>query len=237
MEDGSVNSYSMRLCSSSSQAMRVALSVLGFSMSEGAPAIIWRARLAANTTYANWLCGAFVCTVISVFPSKRCQKFFHANSAASGGAANRHHNSLGFAAGAFHILIDDAIVVITPKRRNFVPRLGQTPANLFAGILPAAAEPPLQFCTGRRQNENGHRLGELLLYLRGALHVNLEDEVETFPAGFFEPFFRRAVRVIAEDARIFQKLTAGDHGIEFRFRDKIIAFPGGFGRAARPGGT
>src|SRR5204862_460472 len=48
----------------SSHATRVYFSVRGFSTSGGAPAINWRARRAASTTYANWLSGALVCTVI-----------------------------------------------------------------------------------------------------------------------------------------------------------------------------
>src|SRR5882724_12179148 len=64
MDAGSVKTYSSKPFSTSSQAMRVGFSVLGFSMSGGAPAINWRARRAARTTYANWLSGALVSTVI-----------------------------------------------------------------------------------------------------------------------------------------------------------------------------
>src|ERR1700742_3218588 len=46
--------------------MRVGFSVLGFSTKDGAPAMICRARLAASTTYANWLSGALVSTFISL---------------------------------------------------------------------------------------------------------------------------------------------------------------------------
>ena len=65
-----LNSYSIKPLLTSSHATRVGFNVRGFSNIGGAPAIIWRARRAASTTYANWLSGAFVCTVISVFPSK-----------------------------------------------------------------------------------------------------------------------------------------------------------------------
>src|SRR5271168_1852635 len=168
MEDGSWNSYSIRLCSSSSQAMRVALSVLGFSMSDGAPAMIWRARRAASTTYANWLSGAFVATVISVFPPKRCQKFFHPWSAPRSGTANRHHNGLCFVSRAFHVFVHDAIIVITSESCNLVPRLRQTPRNFFVGVLAPAAQATFKFHTRRRQNKNRHRFRQLFLYLRGA---------------------------------------------------------------------
>src|ERR1700743_2579616 len=50
--------------------MRVGFNVRGFSTSGGAPAIICRARLAASTTYANWLSGALVSTFISLFLQK-----------------------------------------------------------------------------------------------------------------------------------------------------------------------
>src|SRR5437763_1672275 len=62
-------------CSNSSQATRVAFCVLGFSIIGGAPAIICRARLAASTTYANWLSGAFVCTVINSSPQTMPEVF------------------------------------------------------------------------------------------------------------------------------------------------------------------
>ena len=61
--------------------------------------------------------------------------------------------------------------------------------------------------------------------------------VETAPARFLQPLFRRAIRMFSEDARIFEEFAAGDHGVELRFGYKIIAFPAGFGRAARPCST
>src|ERR1700730_6000893 len=76
MESGSTKSYSSKLGSSSSTAIRVAFCVLGFSTSGGAPAMICLARRAANTTYANWLSGAFVSTVISVIPPQTMPEVF-----------------------------------------------------------------------------------------------------------------------------------------------------------------
>src|SRR5258707_8009516 len=141
IDDGSVKSYSVRLCSSSSHAMRVALSVLGFSISGGAPAMICRARLAASTTYANWLSGAFVCTVISVFPPKRCQKFFHPGPPARAGAAQCGHDGLHFASRAFHVFVHHAKIIVLAKLRNLFARLRQPPRNFFARILAALAQP------------------------------------------------------------------------------------------------
>src|SRR5260370_15317949 len=134
IEGGSVRSYSIKPCPSSSHAMRVAFSVLGFSSSGGALAMICRARLAASTTYANWLSGAFVCTVISVFSSERCQKFIHSRAAPRARAAERRHDRLRFASRAFHVVAQHAIIVILAERRNFIPRLRQTPRKLFARI-------------------------------------------------------------------------------------------------------
>src|SRR5512137_189574 len=122
IEDGSVKSYSIRLCSISSQAIRVGFRVLGFSIIGGAPAIICRARLAARTTYANRLSGAFVCTVISVFPSKRCQKLIHLRPAPHARAAKRRHNRLDLASRAFHIIIHHTKIVVA-KGGDFIPRL------------------------------------------------------------------------------------------------------------------
>src|SRR5262249_11683412 len=41
----------------------------------------------------------------------------------------------------------------------------------------------------------------------------------------------------AEYTRVLQEFAAGDHGVEFRFGHVSIAFPGGLGRAAWPGGA
>src|SRR5450755_2806204 len=98
--------------------MRVAFCVLGFSTSGGAPAMICRARLAASTTYANWLSGAFVSTFISVFPSKRCQKLFYPLTAPRALATQRDYNGLRFVACTFHVFVHYTIVVILAKRQN-----------------------------------------------------------------------------------------------------------------------
>src|SRR5260370_39821727 len=68
-------SNSSKPCSYSSQAACVAFCVLGFSINGGAPAIICLARLSASTTYANWLSGAFVCTVINSSPQTMPEVF------------------------------------------------------------------------------------------------------------------------------------------------------------------
>src|SRR5271170_2630953 len=158
--------------------MRVAFRVLGFSTSGGAPAMICRARLAANTTYANWLSGAFVSTFISVIPPKRCQKLFHPLAAPPALAAQRHNNGLRFASRALYILIHDTIIVIFTESCNLIPGPSQAARDLIVGILPAAAQPSFQLLGRRRQDKNGHRLRELFFYLRRALNVDLQDKIE-----------------------------------------------------------
>src|SRR6202008_442794 len=110
--NASVKSYSINPWFTSSHAMRVGFRVRGFSNIGGAPAIIWRARRAASTTYANWLSGAFVCTVISVFPPKRCQKFFHQGPPSRGRAAQGGYTRLRFASRAFHVIVYHAKIII-----------------------------------------------------------------------------------------------------------------------------
>src|ERR1700687_4042933 len=237
IEDGSTKSYSIKLWSNSSTAIRVAFRVFGFSISGGAPAIICRARLAASTTYANWLSGAFVSTVISVFSSKRCQKLFHSCAAPRTGTSQCRHNRLRLASRAFHIFIHHTIIVVFAESCNLVPGLGQPPRDFFVRILPAAAQPAFQFFTRRRQNKNGHRLRKLLFHLGRALHVDFKHQVESLAARFLQPFLGRAVGMLAENPRVFQKFAAPHHGVEFGFRDVSIAFPAGLGRAARPSST
>src|SRR6202007_240434 len=43
--------------------------------------------------------------------------------------------------------------------------------------------------------------------------------------------------MFAEDFGVFQKFAARDHGVKLGVRHKIITFPTGFSRAARPGGN
>src|SRR5262249_23046386 len=171
--DLSGTSNSRKPCSSSSQAIRVAFWVLKFSTSGGAPAISCRARLAASTTYANWLSGAFVCTVISVLPSKRCQKFFHAVPPTQAATAQSRNNGLPLYSGSLHVLVHNTKVVVLAESRDLLARFRQPPPNLFVGILSATTQAPLQLRTGRRQDENSYRFRQLFLYLRRALDVDL----------------------------------------------------------------
>src|SRR5690242_8471401 len=234
MDEGSVKSYSTRPMSTSSQAIRVGLAVRGFSIIGGAPAINWRARRAARTTYANWLSGALVCTLISVFPPKRCQKFFYPPAAAQTRATQRGDDRFDVFSGPIHIIIDDDIVILA-KGRNFVASAGQPPGDFVAGILSSACEPALQLFAGGRQNKDSHGFGQLLFYLRGALYVNFEHQVQSSGPGLLQPFLRSAVGMLAEYPGIFEEFAAGNQGAELGFRDEIIAFSARFGRAARPG--
>src|SRR5690348_4262669 len=236
MDEGSVKSYSTRPMSTSSQAIRVGLAVRGFSIIGGAPAINWRARRAARTTYANWLSGALVCTLISVFPPKRCQKFFYPPAAARTRAAQRGDDRFDIFPGPIHIVIDDHIVILA-EGRNFVASARQPPGDFVAGVLSAASQPALEFPAGRRQDEDSHRFGQLLFYLRGALYVNFEHQVQSGGPGLLQPFLRSAVGMLAEYPGIFEEFAAGNHGAELGFRDEIIAFSTRFGRAAGPGGA
>src|SRR5450432_4029569 len=153
--------------------MRVAFCVLGFSTSGGAPAMICLARLAASTTYANWLSGAFVSTVISVFPPKRCQKFFHSILTPRFCTTQRCYDGLHFASCPFDIVIHYAKIVILSKLGDFIAGFRQAPGDFFVRILAPQAQSPLQLFARRRQNKNGQRLRKLFFHLRSALHVNL----------------------------------------------------------------
>src|SRR6516164_7958521 len=130
---GSVKSYSIKPWVTSSQAIRVAFCVRRFSTNGGAPAIICRARRAASTTYANWLCGALVCTVISVLPSKRCKQLVQAIVAPFVRATQRHYNGLSFTTGTFHVVVHHTKIIKLFAGHNFIAGLSQPPRNLFVG--------------------------------------------------------------------------------------------------------
>src|SRR5690242_9543618 len=236
-EVASEKSNSSKPWSSSSQATRVAFCVLGFSIMGGAPAMIWRARLAASTTYANWLSGALLCTVISVLLPKRCQKFLYLIPSPRAGAAQSGHNRLRFASCALHIFIHDAKIIILAKNGDFIPRLGKPPRNLVIGILPTAAQAALQFFPRRRKDKDSHGFWQLFLDLRRSLDVNLQNKVESSLTRFLQPLLRRAVGMFSEDPGVLEKLAARHHGVEFRLCNEIITFPARLRRAARPCST
>src|SRR5437764_14908104 len=178
-----IGDWSSDVCSSdlssSSQATRVAFWVLGFSIIGGAPAIIWRARLAASSTYANLLSGALLCSFISIFLPKRCQKSLHLVPSPRADAAQSGYNRLRLAACALHIFIHHAKIIILANGCDFIPRFGKPPRNLLIGILPAAAQPALQLFPRWRKNKDSHGFWQLFLDLRRPLNVNLQDEVES----------------------------------------------------------
>src|SRR5712664_267484 len=86
----------------------------------------------------------------------------------------------------------------------------------------------------RRKNRNTCRIPQSR---RGALHIYLQHQVESFFSRLLQPLFRSAVGMLAENAGVLQELAALDHGVEFRVGNKIITLPTGLGRAARPCGT
>src|ERR1700730_5317649 len=171
------------------------------------------------------------------FPPKRCQKLFHSRPPSRGRRAQSSYNRLRFASRTFHVFIHYAKIIILAQSRDLIVGLRQPPGDLFIWVLAPAAQPSLQFFARGRQDKNGHRFWHLFLYLRRALHVNLENQIESPSPRFLQPLLRRAVGVFSEDPRILQKFAARDHGVEFRFSDKIIALPAGLGRAARPCST
>src|SRR5271169_4180966 len=142
-DPGSVKSYSIRPWLTSSQAMRVAFCVRRFSTNGGAPAIICLARRAASTTYANWLCGALVCTVISVLPSKRRKDLVHAIMAPPARAAHRHDNGLSFATRAIHVVVHHTKIIKLLARDDFIAGLGEPTSDFFVSVLAPAAQSPL----------------------------------------------------------------------------------------------
>src|SRR5215471_3264944 len=235
-EPGSVKSYSIRPWLTSSQAIRVAFCVRRFSTNGGAPAIICRARRAASTTYANWLCGALVCTVISVLPSKRCKQLVHECAAPFARATQRQYNRLRFTTRTFHVVVHHTKIIKLLAGHNFIARLGQPPGNLFVAILAATAQAPLEFLARRRQNENRHGLRQFFLHLRRTLHIDLKDQVEPPLPSLLQPFLRGTVRMLAEDTGILQKLAPGYHGGKLSLGDEIITLSTGFSRPSRPSG-
>src|SRR6202795_159032 len=235
--NASVKSYSINPWFTSSHAMRVAFCVRGFSSIGGAPAMIWRARRAARTTYANWLSGALVCTVMSLLPSKRSQNLLHHFAAPQARAAQRRNDGLCFPSRAFHVVVHYTKIVKLFSQLYLTLGLRQPPRDFIVRVHSAAAQPSLQLLARGRKYKDCHRLRQLFLHRRGALDINLQDKVQSFAAGFIEPLLGRAIGMLAEDACILEKLAPGDHGVELLRRNEIITFSTGLSRPAWPGGT
>src|SRR5882672_8879190 len=54
-----------------------------------------------------------------------------------------------------------------------------------ATAQPPRPQPPFQLFLRGRQNEDGHRVWQLLFYLFGALYVNFEHQVQLFALRLF----------------------------------------------------
>ena len=78
------------------------------------------------------------------------------------------------------VLVDDGVLVL-PVMRHLLAGHGQPALEGGLVVRAPAAQPPLQVRVGRREDEDGHRVGELLAHLGGALHVEVEQQVHAVP--------------------------------------------------------
>src|ERR1700690_2354751 len=108
--------------------------------------------------------------------SKGLQNFANPIFALSHTTARADCNGLHFRSRAIEIIVDDCIIVTT-VRQHLLPRALKAAAHFIVRILPALENPLLDILAGRRQDENGDRLRQLLLSLQGALHVDLKYEI------------------------------------------------------------
>src|SRR5271168_2342282 len=174
---------------------------------------------------------------MSVLPSKRRQHLSYAIAATCARASQGRYYGLRFSSRTVHIIVYNTKIVKLLTRHDLVVRFGKTPRDLFIRVLPPAAQASFQFLTRGRQYKDRHRFRQLLLHLPGALYINFQHQIQALAAGFFQPFLRRSVGILAEHLGVFQEITAGYHGLELRFSDEIIAFSSGLSRPPRPGST
>src|SRR5580693_2742420 len=168
--------------------------------------------------------------------SKRFQYFACALAQATAKTPRGHRDRLNFAAGALHIVVNhQKIILCVPL--NFLPRPFQPSSDRLFRVLTSRPQPPFQVLLGGRKNEDGHRIRQFSLYLLGALHVYLEDQVQPLTPRLVKPPARRAVLVLSENAGVFEKLTGANPAIEFLFGNKIIPFSGAFRGTGRPRGA
>src|ERR1700733_4931612 len=155
--------YSSTPAPSSSIATRVDLCERGFATSGDAPSISCLALLAATTTNANLLSGATLSGVMRSLPSKRFQDFCRSLAEATAKAASGHRDRLDFASGALHIVVHHKKIVFRVTL-NFLTGPLQAAPDRFFRIMTSRPQSPLQLFLRGRQNENSHRVGQLLFY-------------------------------------------------------------------------
>src|SRR6202158_4080826 len=166
--------------------------------------------------------------------SKRFQYFSCALAQATAKTARGHRDGLDFASGALHIVVHHEKIILRVTL-NFLPGPFQPPLDRLFRVLPPRPQPPFQFVLRGWKNKDGNRVGQLLFYMFGALHVNFEHQVQPFALRLLKTPARRAVPVLSENAGVFQKLPGANPAIEFLFGNKIIPFSGAFRGAGRPG--
>src|SRR5579864_6466049 len=138
--------------------------------------------------------------------SERLQNFANSILIAGNAATRTERDGLRFASGSFEIVIDDGKVVTTITQ-HLLARAFETPANLVIGILTAGPDAALEFSARGREDEDRDRAGQLLFDLKSSLNVDFEHEILALRPCLVQPLARRAVPVLAEDLRVFQKLS------------------------------
>src|SRR6202162_2301501 len=166
--------------------------------------------------------------------SKRFQNLACALAQTTAKTPRGHRDRLDFASGALHIVIHHQKIILRVTL-HFLPGPFQPSLNGLFRVLPSRPQPPFQFFLRWRKNEDGDRVGQLLFYLFGALHVNFQHQVQPLALRLLQPPARRAVSVLSENARVFQELPGANPAIEFLFGNKIIPFSGAFRGTGRPG--
>src|SRR6201987_900128 len=232
----SVVSYSSRPLCNSSSAMRVVFRACGLSTSGRPPIINCRARLAATTTYANWLSGASRETAISRSASKRLQNFSNSLFVPRHPATRPERDRLSFPSGAFEVVIYHRKVVAAVVQ-HLLSRPLEAPRDFIFGSLAARPNAVFEFRPRRRKHENGNSPGQLLLHLQRALHIDLEYEIFFLRERFLERFPRRPVPIFAEYLSVLEKIAPRHHPLELSLSNKIVPSAVGFRLARRPRGA
>src|SRR5690606_38848510 len=229
-------SHSNLSCRSSSKAMLTGLAMAVATRVLVPPAsTIWRARRAATTTKV-YLLSAFSsrasrssCMGLSLQPEEMTGVQVALDPASLGSDDGCHVGR-----GNSHIIVYYTVLVIFDPHQ-FLAGAPQALPLGFRRLGAPALDAAAQFLQGRRQDEDGHRLGVKSHDLAGSLDVLFHDDIPAFPYIGLHGLPGCAVQVAVHFGP-FHQFAPGGPGPEILFIGEEIMLPIPLARTGRPGG-
>src|ERR1700757_3252656 len=132
----------------------------------------------------------------------------------------RENNRLQVFDRFLEIVVNQNIVILVVVL-NLTTSRSQPATDHRFGVLAAFAQAPLQGLAVRRQYEDADRIGQLLLNLLGALHVNIEQKVVAFLPRLLQKPAGRAI-AISVKVGMLEKFSGTHHLVEFFAGNEVV---------------